>query len=341
MSSISIDIPTYEIGDNDLQNLVGFIYKQERVLNEFGAIKIVLKAECKLALKRRRKIEELHAGTDHLVKISKNEAIYSIEKVHHIGTTIQQCFPITDESSFWSSLPSSMNERRPLNTSFSVNKSFFSEKTSRVYFDIHRLPKQSLLKLCGKKVARQFVPRIRKAYGPVSIFTLSSNRLDLFSIDYHHDGGNRYWYIIPNCERSAFKSLIDRQYPSLCLDHEQLLIHPSVLDKNFVRYHRIVQSPNEFVVLSAGALAQSFTDGASWSESVDFALPSWIEDGHATNHAFTCQCDISVDPLRETIDIKLFKREAMQKYITSLCQILPDDRLLLSKSSLIFFLPYL
>ena len=341
MSSISMDIPTFEIDDNDLQNLVSFLYKHERVLNDFGAIKIMLKADCKLALKKRRKIEDLCPSTDCLVKMSKDEAVYSIEKVDHLGKTIPQCFSITDEFSFWSSLPCSTKERRPLNTSFSVNKSFFSEKTSSIYFDIHRVPKQSLLKLCGRKVARQFAPRIRRAYGPASIYTLGSTRFGLFSIDYNHEGGNRHWYIIPSCERYALNTLIDRQNLLLCLDHGQLLLHPSVLDKNFIRYHRIVQRPNEFVVLSAGVLAQSFTDGASWSESIDFALPSWIEGGHATNHVSRCQCNIPLDPLHEIIDIKLFKREVMQKYITSLRKILPDDRLLLLKGLLIFLFSYL
>ena len=60
----------------------------------------------------------------------------------------------------------------------------------------------------------------------------------------------------------------------------QIIIDPLVLDKYHVRYHRIVQNPNEFIVLSASAVFQSFTTSANWGESIVFALPSWIEEAH-------------------------------------------------------------
>ncbi|CAF1548142.1 unnamed protein product, partial [Rotaria sordida] len=60
---------------------------------------------------------------------------------------------------------------------------------SRSYFDMHRLPHQSLLKLGGTKVTRQFIPCVRRAHGPGSIFPMTSAQQRLFSIDYHHEGG--------------------------------------------------------------------------------------------------------------------------------------------------------
>ncbi|CAF1553735.1 unnamed protein product, partial [Rotaria sp. Silwood1] len=191
------------------------------------------------------------------------------------------------------------------------------EKTSRLYFDIHRLPRQSLLKLAGTKVTRQFAPHVRRAYGPGAIFPMTSARQRLFSIDYHHEGGAHHWYIIPNREREVLQRIIDHYKPGMCLNHGQLLIDPSILDKNHIRYHRVIQHPGEFVVLSAGALVQSFTEDASWSESIAFALPSWIEEGHACVSVSRCQCDISQDLLPEIIDANLFTPELIQRYVTS------------------------
>jgi hypothetical protein len=162
---------------------------------------------------------------------------------------------------------------------------------------------------------------------------LTSAHQHLFSVDYHHEGGAHHWYIIPPGQREALQRIIDHQNSSICLDHGQLLIDPSTLDKNHIRYHRIVQLPNEFIVLSAGTLAQGFTEDASWSESIAFALPSWIEEGHANISLPLCQCNILQYSLPKTIDISLFRHELIQRYITShLNNIIHDASLALKGS---------
>ena len=326
-----MDAPTLQVNENDLQNLISFIYKHERLLNEFGAVKIVLNTDCKLALKKRRKHITPCPSTERIVKMCKDESIYFVEKQNYIYQSTQQNVLVTDECCFWSSLSCSSNERRQLNVSVAYDKSFFSQKTSRAYFDIHRLPNQSILRLCGYNVTRQFVPCLTRAHGSGAIYPLTSAPQHLFSIDYHHEGGARYWYIIPTRERNVLKRTIDQKKATVCLDHGQLLIDPSVLDKNYIRYHRIIQRPNEFVVLAAGALKQSFTDGASWNESIDFALPSWVEEGHASVCAVSCQCNTSHDVLSKTIDVTGFTHELIQKYIASHLSITTDHRLLTSE----------
>ena len=322
MSLISMDIPTLQISNNDLENLISFIYKHEYLLKEFGAIKIQLNADCKLALKKRRKSLLLFPTKQQMVKLNKDELIYTVQKMNDIDESSYQSSLIRDEFSFWSSLSCSNNIQRQLNISIIHNKSFFSQKAPRTCFDIHRLPSQSLLKLGGIKVTHQFVPCVRRAHGPGAIFPLSSVQHHLFSIDYHHEGGSHHWYIIPNSERENLRRIIDHQNSSLCLDHGLLLIDPSILDKNHIRYHRIVQLPNEFIVLSPGTLAQSFTEDASWSESISFALPSWIEHVDKICPLPVCQCNLS----SQTIDMKLFKHDLIEKYIASYLNIGTDNK---------------
>jgi len=182
---------------------------------------------------------------------------------------------------------------------------------------MHRLPSQSLLKLGGNQMTRQFVPSMKRAHGSGAIFPLSCARNHLFSINYHHEGGDHHWYIIPASQRNLLQQIINQQNCSICLDHGQFLIDPSLLDKNNIRYHRIVQRPNEFIVLSAGTLSQSFAEDASWRESICFALPSWIEEGHASISTLSCQCNIHRNYLSETIDLSPFRHELIQRYIIS------------------------
>ncbi|CAF4302709.1 unnamed protein product, partial [Adineta steineri] len=235
--------------------------------------------------------------------MNENNLIYSVKTVDQINEyDIKQNYLIKNENDFWSSLSSlkSNNEQRQLNISFSPNNSFFLQKTSHQYFNIHRLPGQSILKIVGKDVLNKFVPCIKRAHGSGSIFPLTSADQYLFSTDYHHE-------------------VLEQQNLSIgCLDHGQIFVDPLLLDKNQIRYHKIIQHSNEFVVLSSGTLAQYFTEDSSWSESINFALPSWIQNGHAYNSRSLCQCQISDESyLSRSIDLNLFPRVLVQKYINS------------------------
>lgn len=331
MSPISVLIPTFKINDKELHNLIDFIYKKEQILNEFGVIKIQLNLECKLALKKRAKKDFLlPPKTEQIVKTTQGGNIYAVQKSDCVNEPSKQNPMITDDVSFWSSLSRSENEVRPLNTSLSGDKSFFSQKTSRAFFDIHRLPRQSLLRLGGTKITRQFVPCVRRAYQSGAIFPLTCAQQRLFSIDYHHEGADHHWYIMPARERENLRRVIDQQSFPACLDHGQLFIDPSVLDKNHIHYYQTIQHANEFIVLSAGTFAQSFTYGASWSESILFALPSWIENGHASMSMLSCQCNVPGEYLSKAIDITLFKPELIQRYVASCLNVINDGKSMIS-----------
>ena len=334
MTSIWLDAPTLQINGNQLQNLLNFLYQHEPLLKEYGAIKIQLDASCKLALKKQRKNIILHPVTEQIVKISKDEPIYIVKEVDRIDEPTQQTSSITDECEFWSSLSCSNNERYRTGTSVLQDTSFFlRKKTSHSYFNIYRLSDRSLPKSVRSKVTHKSVPFIRRTHRPGAIFPLASAQQHLFSLHYHHEGGAHHWYIIPHRERTLLRTIIDKQNSSVCLDHGRILICPSMLDEYHIRYHRIIQRPNELVVLSAGTLAQSFAEDASWSESIEFALPSWIQDDYANITEPSCRCNISQDSLSKTIDITLFRHELVQQYITSHLNSITTGKSLVFKGS--------
>lgn len=337
MSSICVDIPTFEINENELSNMISFIYKHCEVLKEFGGIKLKVGKECKLALIKRRKKSVLCSSIKQIIEKSKDEGIYLIKKVDNIDKSIQENLLKIDKFNFWSSLSCLNNEKRQFNICRLFNKSFFSRKRSRLYFDIHRLPTQSLLKLGGSKITRQFVPCMKRSYKSGGIFPLSCVQHHLFSIDYHHEGSDHHWYIIPNSQRDSLQKLINKTNSLICLDHEQLLIDPFILNKNNIRYHKIIQHQNEFIVLSAGTLTQSFTEDGTWNESISFALPSWIEEDHANIYHLSCQCNIHQDYLLNKIDLNLFRHELIQKYIISQLNIQNHDKSLTLKGFFYLF----
>ncbi|UJR12825.1 hypothetical protein I4U23_016999 [Adineta vaga] len=321
MVTISMDVPTYQISDNELENLPSYLYQYEEVLKEYGAIKIQLNNDCKLALKKRPKDLPTHEINKEIVKMNSNNLIYLVENCNEINQCDNYSLLTQSENQFWSRL-ASLNKRQ-LGISFLPNKSFFSEKTARIYFDIHRIPRQSILQISGKKVINQLVPCIKRAHRRDAIFPLSSIYQHLFSVDYHHEGGNHHWYVVPNSQRERLQNIINRENSSICLDHQQIFLHPSFFEKNHIRYHKIIQSRNEFVILSSGALFQSYTEDASWSESIDFALPSWITQHYEHKSSSLCKCHSSSSIL---IYRNLFPNDLVQKYIQSLSKSINDNK---------------
>ncbi|CAF1419412.1 unnamed protein product [Adineta ricciae] len=327
MSSISVDVPTFTLGRDDLRSIIKFIYDHEHILKDFGAIKLQLGSDCNLATKKRRKTLKMSAKHHRCLIKDHDEHIYTVQKSSKAAEYSNISSDSLDVAAFWSSLTSMTDDQRTLNSSVIPGKSFFYQKSSRQYFDIHRIPSQSLLRVGKKKVTNEITPCIRRAHGPNAIFPLSSTRQNLFTLDYHHEGGKRHWYVIPVRERSQVQSACR----SHCIDHGGIFINPSLLDQNRIRYHRIVQQPNEFVVLSAGTLAQSFTEDASWNESIDFALPSWINDGYADASLKLCRCRLSEEFLQPPIDTSLFRPTLVSKYTGTHLIKANDDKLILSK----------
>ncbi|CAF1342548.1 unnamed protein product [Adineta steineri] len=270
---MSMFVPSMEINSSDLKNLIQFVFKNEKILKEFGGIKITLNSQCQLALKKRQ-ISCICSTTQIITKISKDQLIYSVEKKEHTKKYVQQQFSITNEQTFWSVLKDSQNKWAHSSISRIKNQTLFYKKFSKDTFSIHSIPKQSLLQLGGKKVLDHIVSSLTRSNGPGGIYPLSNNEHELFSLIYHHQGGPRHWIIIPAYQREHLRRIINEENPLICLEHGQLLIDPLFLDKHHIKYHKLIQYPNQFVILSAGVLSQSFTEDSSWSESISFALPS-------------------------------------------------------------------
>lgn len=325
MSFISVNAPTLSASIDNMRDFLSYVYTNESLLKQYGAIKIIPSVEIKKVLKKVRMKLLPPSTIQKVTQLNQNNLTYSIDTIPFIPEKKpKQSLPM-NEGAFWLSLSHSDNQQQLSTVSTIPKQSFFLKRVHRMNFDIHQLPRQSLLKLCDDNLLHQFVPSLIRAHGPGAIFPLASARQRLFSFNYHHEGGIRYWYIIPASERKALEHVFQQSENSGCLDHGQILIDPLMLDKYKISYYRLTQRPHEIVVLAAGTLSQSFTEDAIWSETIDFALPSWIDDGHAT--ALTlCSCQSNIIRVPEIIDVKSFSPTLVQRYITSNLNIITDDK---------------
>ena len=326
-SCSSIDVPTIKAKPNDLNKMVTFIYSYEQDLRKYGALKIEQNDRCKHALKKRQKPTYSVVKRQTVTRSSHSNDIFLVQTQPCPSVlTCDKSVP-TDADEFWKSVCQTFDEENEQpNISNYPGKSFYSKQGHHDGFNMYRIPSQSLLQVGGKKVTNQFVPTLVQTYRAGAVFPLSTACQCLLSLHYLHQGATRHWYVIPADERPSLeKILMERNIP-ICFNHQSLLFEPDFLDTHSIQYFRITQDPGQFVVLEAGTLAQSYCTGASWSETIDFALPSWLECDRVHSYTASCACNKKHHRILSPIDVALFRSELVNRYITTcLKRVLDDD----------------
>ncbi|CAH8663281.1 unnamed protein product [Dicrocoelium dendriticum] len=128
--------------------------------------------------------------------------------------------------------------------------------------------------------------------------------VELYSINYVHFGAPKHWYVIPPAFARKFEAFVFEYFRSdfiTCpcfLRHKCVLISPSVLASAGIPTRKIVQRCGEFIITFPYAYHAGFNMGLNIAESINFALPRWIEYGKKAK-VCTCWDDtvrISMDP---------------------------------------------
>ncbi|CAF1391337.1 unnamed protein product [Adineta steineri] len=317
MSTQSSDIPTIEMKDNQMKDLLKYLYQNQPLLKENGAMKLIPTSNFKNLLKKTPINIPLCSTIQQVKQIDKENFIYSIKtnEINENKEISKENNLINDDEMFWLLLPNGSNTQHISSISQINSQSLFLKRVQRDQFDFHQLPFQSLLKLSGKRFCNQYSSRLIKAHGPAAIFPLSSNKQNLYQLNYHHEGGIRYWYIIPSEERKKFENIFKETNPSICVQHDQILIDPLLFQKYNIKYKKVIQNSGEILILSGGILSQSFTQHEILCESIHFGLPSCFYNEFTVNSSL-CQCKLSSSSNQdESIDLNLYNHENIQKYL--------------------------
>ena len=127
-----------------------------------------------------------------------------------------------------------------------------------------------------------------------SLFGWHKEDLDLYSINYLHAGAPKFWYSVDLDSNEDFEDLAKENFTDCfreCeefLRHKTTLIDPTVLIKNDIKLHKIVQKPREFVIAKAAAYHAGFNSGFNIAEAVNFALEPWLD---IANDVQYCKCE--------------------------------------------------
>lgn len=118
-------------------------------------------------------------------------------------------------------------------------------------------------------------------------------KMDLFSINYIHFGAPKFWYAVPQADADRFESVTRSYFPNDAngcdqfMRHKSCTLSPTKLSQAGIRVNKLVQLQNEFVITFPRGYHAGFNMGFNCAESVNFALPCWLEIG---KKAKTCTC---------------------------------------------------
>ncbi|RUS79517.1 hypothetical protein EGW08_012715 [Elysia chlorotica] len=104
-------------------------------------------------------------------------------------------------------------------------------------------------------------------------------------IQYQHTGAPTIWHCVSKYQQYELQSALKEVVPTLVTDkpcwlrEDWLMVNPKRLSQQGVLVEKCVQYPGQFVVVFPGAFTSTVSCGYSVSESVHFALPSWLPQG--------------------------------------------------------------
>jgi jumonji domain-containing protein 2 len=178
-------------------------------------------------------------------------------------------------------------------------------KPSLPAWNLDRLP--SILRLLKTEIAG--VTHSYLYFGMwKALFAAHTEDMELYSINFLHDGAPKMWYAVPPAAAGQFEALAARLFPdehAKCaqfLRHKTFMFAPEVLAQHGVPYCCGAQQRGEFMITFPRAYHWGFNAGPNIAEAVNFALDNWIPFG---KEAERCRC--KSDTVRIDMEIFLFR----------------------------------
>ncbi|CAF4097419.1 unnamed protein product, partial [Adineta steineri] len=148
-------------------------------------------------------------------------------------------------------------------------------------------------------------------------FALHTAENDLFSMNYMHEGSSKFWYFIPSSYANQLEQclqhadILNTSHCQASLRHKDLFLNPNELFQlHKIPVYKTEQHPNEIIVTFPRVYHWGFSGGFNVTESVNFALPSWVPFGQLTS---SCTCQERDSFVK--IDMKPFHELNIQNYI--------------------------
>lgn len=279
------EIHYYDASIKEMKDFKNLIRMLEEKYKELGAVKIRIPKGHKFSPEKvdentrlteviTLKPNRIDAEIGHVYEMttSKKESM-SYHKYRDSDDLISKATIEEKENHIWEKLSKNENTQP---YAVDVELSSFPNNTKIINFN-NFTKTESLIHT--KK--SEYLIGVHKPYSCIGRFnTLFAYHVEDFyvcAINFLHLGNEKIWYIIPYTEIEKLEKLAkifgekDNVKCDLFLRHRSLMIPPSVLRKNNIRFSRVIQRKNEYVVVFPGAYHSGFNCGFNLSESINFS----------------------------------------------------------------------
>lgn len=163
----------------------------------------------------------------------------------------------------------------------------------------------------------------------MSYFGLHLEEANLNSINFLHAGERKIWYFIPESENVKLENLandVGRMVNTTCVNfirHKSLMIPPAVLRQHGIKFGRVVQRPNEYILSFSGGYHAGFNCGLNQAEAINFGSERWLK---FFPEYLACRCAIDQEVFMRKVkkvisDIYLLEAEKLRKSTSFICDI--------------------
>jgi len=160
-------------------------------------------------------------------------------------------------------------------------------------WNLRRLSEGTVMSLLENKMPGINIPYLYFGMWK-AMFCWHTEDMDLFSINYHHYGSPKHWYVITSQYAELFERVAADYFPNLSkycqnfLRHKTTLISPFILSEEYkIPINSVIQYQGEFIITSPYAYHSGFNHGFNCAESVNFGIDEWIDYGRK---AVLCTC---------------------------------------------------
>ncbi|KAJ1937735.1 hypothetical protein FBU59_004663, partial [Linderina macrospora] len=174
----------------------------------------------------------------------------------------------------------------------------FPEEREFPHWNIRNLP--GLLRKMNQRVPGVNDPYLYLGMWKAT-FAWHVEDMDLYSINYIHFGAPKAWFAVPIEARGRFEGAMqnvfasDHKQCSQFLRHKAFLLSPRFLASQGIPYNKVVQRAGEIVLTFPMGYHAGFNHGFNCAESVNFALPRWLDLARTAKHCKCIKDSVTID----------------------------------------------
>eukprot|EP00092_Neocalanus_flemingeri_P022708 GFUD01024628.1.p1 GENE.GFUD01024628.1~~GFUD01024628.1.p1 ORF type:complete len:625 (+),score=158.35 GFUD01024628.1:38-1912(+) len=183
-------------------------------------------------------------------------------------------------------------------------------------FNITKLP--SILTGMAEKIPGVNLPYLYVGMWKAT-FSWHVEDMDLYAVNYLHYGAPKTWYCVPPQFGYKLEQIAQKLFPEMSkacfnlLRHKAIMIGPKLLAANGIIVNKVVHEQGSIIVVFPHAYHSGFNHGFNMAESLNFALPRWVEYGKRFRD---CLCSNQKRAVRVNMDqfVEKFQPEMLANW---------------------------